>query len=51
MQASPEGDAVFPDFDRAAFRELRRDDRPKGPDDDHAFSFVDLERRPSAAPR
>ncbi|MFL5006088.1 MAG: dihydrofolate reductase [Microvirga sp.] len=51
VHASPEGDVVFPSFDRAAFRELRRDDRPKGPDDDYAFSFVDLERRPSAAPR
>ena len=51
VHASPEGDAVFPSFDPAAFRELRRDDRQKGPDDDYAFSFVDLERRPSAAPR
>ena len=51
VHASPEGDAVFPSFDRAAFRELRRQERPKGPDDEHAFAFVDLERRRSAASR
>ena len=51
VHASPEGDAVFPSFDRAAFREVRREERAKGPDDEHAFAFVDLERRPSAASR
>jgi dihydrofolate reductase len=45
VQASPEGDAVFPAFDRTAFRELRRTAHPKGPDDEHPFVFVDLERR------
>src|SRR3712207_3052741 len=49
VHASPEGDAVFPPFDRAAFREVRREERPKGPDDEHAFAFLDLERRSSAA--
>ena len=51
VHAAPEGDAVFPAYDRAAFREVRREDRPKGPDDEHAFTFIDLERRPSAASR
>jgi dihydrofolate reductase len=51
VHASPEGDTAFPDFDRSAFREVRREERPKGPDDEHAFAFVDLERRSSAAQR
>jgi dihydrofolate reductase len=51
VRASPQGDARFPDYDRGAFREVRRADRPKGPDDEHAFTFVDLERRRSAARR
>ena len=51
VHAAPEGDAVFPEYDRSAFRELKREERPRGPDDEHAFAFVDLERRPSAASR
>ena len=51
VHAEPEGDAVFPPFDRAAFREIRREPHPRGPDDEHAFTFVDLERRPPAARR
>nr|AIA11124.1 Dihydrofolate reductase [uncultured bacterium] len=46
VHASPEGDAVFPDFDGSLFRETRREDHPKGPDDEHPFTFIDLERRP-----
>jgi dihydrofolate reductase len=45
VRASPEGDAVFPPIDRSAFREVRRVERSAGPDDEHAFAFVDLERR------
>jgi dihydrofolate reductase len=45
VQATPEGDALFPDFDRSQFRETRREDHPKGPDDEHPFTFIDLERR------
>jgi dihydrofolate reductase len=45
VHAEPEGDVVFPHFDRTAFRETHREERPKGPDDEHAFTFVDLERR------
>jgi dihydrofolate reductase len=51
VHAAPEGDAVFPAYDRSAFRELRRQECPKGPDDDHRFTFLDLERRSSAAGR
>ena len=28
VHAAPEGDAVFPDFDRSQFREMRREDHP-----------------------
>jgi dihydrofolate reductase len=42
----PEGDAVFPSYDRSSFRELRRRDHQSGPDDEHSFTFIDLERRP-----
>jgi dihydrofolate reductase len=51
VHAAPEGDAFFPPFDRSAFRELRRKDFPAGPDDEHPFTFVDLERRLPAAAR
>ena len=49
VHADPEGDAIFPEFDRSAFREVARRDCPAGPDDEHAFTFIDLERRPTAA--
>jgi dihydrofolate reductase len=49
VHASPEGDAVFPSFDRTRFREIRRIDHPAGPDDEHPFTFIDLVRRPAAA--
>ena len=54
VHAAPEGDAVFPPYERGAFRETRRRSLPAGPDDEHAFTFVDLERRraaPAAAGR
>jgi len=51
VHAAPDGDAVFPAFDRSAFRELRREDHGAGPDDEHSFTFLDLERRPAAAGR
>ncbi len=46
VDAAPEGEAVFPSFDRSQFREIKRVDHPKGPDDEHPFTFIDLERRP-----
>ena len=51
VHASPAGDAMFPSFDRSAFREVRRRDYPPGPDDEHPFTFIDLERRSTAASR
>jgi len=46
VRTAPEGDAVFPSFDRSQFREVRRSDHPKSADDEHPFTFIDLERRP-----
>ncbi|MBJ6127342.1 dihydrofolate reductase [Microvirga splendida] len=46
VHTAPEGDAVFPAFDRSQFREVKREDHPKSPDDEHPFTFIDLERRP-----
>jgi dihydrofolate reductase len=51
VHAEPEGDVLFPPFNRGEFREKRREERPKGPDDDHAFTIVDLERRRPGARR
>jgi dihydrofolate reductase len=45
VQAQVEGDVHFPDFDEAAWTEVRREEHPAGPDDDHAFIFRVLERR------
>ncbi|MBF9194600.1 dihydrofolate reductase [Microvirga terrestris] len=45
VHTAPEGDAVFPSFDRSQFREVKRVDHPQGPDDEHPFTFIDLERR------
>jgi dihydrofolate reductase len=45
VHARPPGDAFFPPVDTTVFREVRREDHPAGPDDEHAFSFVDFARR------
>jgi dihydrofolate reductase len=45
VHARPEGDALFPEFDRDAFRETAREEQPAGPEDEHAVTFVTLERR------
>lgn len=45
VHAAPEGDAVFPPVDRSRFREIRRSEHAKGADDEHSFTFIDLERR------
>ncbi|AMB45782.1 dihydrofolate reductase [Methylobacterium sp. AMS5] len=44
VDAAPEGDAYFPPFDRAAFRETLREAHGPGERDEFAFQFVDLER-------
>ncbi|MCG7391671.1 dihydrofolate reductase [Microvirga sp. ACRRW] len=46
VAAAPEGDAFFPPVDRTRFRETARIAHPKGPDDEHPFTFIDLVRRP-----
>lgn len=45
VHAQPEGDALFPAFARGAWLETFREDHPKGPDDEHPFTFLDLKRR------
>lgn len=45
VDSAPEGDAHFPAFEEAAFREAAREDFPAGPKDDHAFAVRTLERR------
>lgn len=44
VEAAPEGDTLFPEFDREAYREALREEHGAGPEDEHAFSFVDLVR-------
>jgi dihydrofolate reductase len=45
VHATPQGDTYFPKFDRAAFRETRREGPHQGEKDDHAYSVVTLERK------
>jgi len=45
VDAEVEGDVVFPPFDEADWREVRREAHPAGEADDHAFVFRVLERR------
>jgi dihydrofolate reductase len=45
VRAEPEGDAHFPSYDSSQFREVRREEHPKGADDEHPFTFIELERR------
>lgn len=45
VQAQVDGDVTFPAFDETAWTEVRREDHPAGPDDDHPFVFRVLERR------
>ena len=44
VHASPEADTWFSPFDPKEWREVSREDYPAGPRDEHAFSFVLLER-------
>jgi dihydrofolate reductase len=45
VKAAPDADTWFPELDRGEWREVSREDHPPGPRDDHAFSFVVLERK------
>lgn len=45
VHARPEGDVTFPAYAREQWRELRREGPLRGPNDEHAYSIVTLERR------
>jgi dihydrofolate reductase len=45
VHARPEGDVFFPEYDRNAWREARREGPMQGEKDDHAYSVVTLERK------
>lgn len=44
VAASPQGDAVFPEWSRADFVETARQDHPAGADDEHGFRFLSYRR-------
>ena len=44
VHAAPEADTWFPALDGREWREVSREDHAPGPKDDHAFSFIVLER-------
>jgi dihydrofolate reductase len=45
VDAEVEGDVTLPPIDETAWREVRREVHPAGPEDDHAFTCRVLERR------
>ncbi|PTM42255.1 dihydrofolate reductase [Bosea sp. 124] len=45
VHATPEGDAVFPEWDRSAFLAEGRESHPRGADDEHPFTFATFRRR------
>ncbi|WP_298747616.1 dihydrofolate reductase [uncultured Brevundimonas sp.] len=45
VEAEPEGDAVFPAFDEAGWKEVSSEAFPAGEKDDHDFVFRVLERK------
>ena len=45
VHGKPEGDVKFPGFDRAPWKETRREGPHKGPNDDYPYSIVTLECR------
>ena len=49
VQASPHADTWFPELDLSEWREVSREAHEAGPRDDHAFSFVVLDRIPRPA--
>lgn len=44
VHATPQADTWFPDLDGTEWREMSREAHAAGPKDDHAFSFVVLDR-------
>jgi dihydrofolate reductase len=51
VEAAPDADTWFPELDRSQWREVSRQRHAPGPKDDHAFSFVVLERIAPGATR
>lgn len=49
VAVSPPGDVTFPAIDATVFREVSREAHSRGPDDEHAFAFVDYVRRSGIA--
>lgn len=45
VHASPEGDTLFPPFDRGEWREVAREGPLQGAKDQYPYSFVTLERK------
>ncbi len=45
VHAKPEGDVFFPEFDRGAFRETRREGPMQSEKDEYSYSVVTLERK------
>jgi len=45
VHAEPEGDALFPVWDRAAFERVKQENHPRSADDEHAFTFATFRRR------
>lgn len=45
VHADPAGDAVFPEWSRAAFDNTGREDHPADADNEHAFTFATYRRR------
>ena len=50
VHATPQGDTMFPPFDRTAWVEVSRTAIPHGPKDDHTASLLTLERVASDEP-
>jgi len=49
VHAKPDGDTYFPEIDPNVWREIDRTPQPQGPDDDHAFTIINYERRDNHA--
>ena len=45
VHATPDGDALFPEWDRSAFVAEGREGHARSPDDEHAFTFATFRRR------
>ena len=45
VHATPDGDALFPEWDRSDFVADTRESHPASPDDEHPFTFATFRRR------